>query len=215
MFIALEGIDGSGKSTQMQFIVEWLETHGVASKSILVTREHTYDGEYGKRIQRILLGEEAHFPTPRDLQELYVYDRKEHLEKTILPHLAKGGVVVCDRYFLSTIAYGGAGGVDYEDIMTMHRNILGKSFIMPDVTFLIDVSAETSATRLIGRKKDRKPEYFDKKKAFLAKAAAEYRKRAQLFENIHIINGEGSPKEVFSRIRQILTSQLSPCTKQS
>lgn len=209
MFIVLEGIDGSGKSTQIPNIVHWLKTHGVAMDDICITREHTYDGEYGKRIQRILLGEEPHCATPRDFQELYVRDRKDHLERVILPHLAKGGVVVCDRYFLSTVAYGGAGGVAYEDIMAMHKTIIGDSFIMPDLTFLIDVSAETSAARLAERKKDRKPEYFDKKKMFLAKAAEIYKERVQLFENTFIINGEGTPEEVFSRIESILSSYFS------
>lgn len=205
----LEGIDGSGKTTQIRTIANWLEAHGVAPGDVCVTREHTYDGEYGKRIQRILLGEEPNLATPRDLQELYVYDRKDHLTRVILPHLAKGGIVVCDRYFLSTVAYGGAGGVAYQDIMAMHNNIISDSFIMPDLTFFIDVSAETSAARLAERKKDRKPEYFDKKKAFLAKVADEYRARVQLFENTYIINGEGSPDEVFALIEPILASHFS------
>ena len=54
MFIALEGIDGSGKSTQIASIVQWLETHGVAHDNILVTREPTHDGEFGMQIRKIL-----------------------------------------------------------------------------------------------------------------------------------------------------------------
>lgn len=216
MFIALEGIDGSGKSTQIDFIAQWLETHGTASKNILVTREPTHDGEFGIKIRKVLSGDVAMSVSPSEFQEFYVYDRKDHLERVILPHLhGENNIVICDRYFFSTLAYGRAGGVAHEALMALHEKILGKSFILPDVTLLIDVSANIAMARLQQRNKGKSPEYFETKKEFLQKTADEYRELAKLFPHVVIIDGEQTPEEVSQAIRNILTSHFSPCTKQS
>ncbi|MBI5913290.1 dTMP kinase [Candidatus Azambacteria bacterium] len=216
MFIALEGIDGSGKSTQTNFIVQWLETHGVATNNILVTREPTHDGAFGVKIRKVLSGEEAMSVSPLEFQELYVRDRKEHLENVIFPHLRdEDAIVICDRYFLSTLAYGRAGGVAHEDLMALHEKILGASWKMPDITFFIDVSAETAMARLGQRNKGRTPEYFETKKEFLRNAADAYRELAQTFSNVFVIDGEKPAEEVSQAIRSILISQFSPCTRQS
>lgn len=216
MFIALEGIDGSGKSTQIDFIVQWLETHGVARSHILVTREPTHDGEFGIKIRKVLSGEVAMSVSPLEFQEFYVYDRKDHLERVILPHLhGEDNVVICDRYFFSTVAYGRAGGVAHEVLMALHAKILGEAFVMPDITLLIDVSTKTAMARLSQRNKGKSPEYFETKKEFLQKTADEYRELAKLFPNVVVIDGEQTPEEVSQAIRNILTSHFSPCTKQS
>ncbi len=209
MFIALEGIDGSGKSTQIDFIVHWLETHGVASKNILVTREPTHDGEYGIHIRKVLSGEEAMSVSPLEFQELFVRDRKEHLEKVILPRLHnQDSVVVCDRYFLSTLAYGHArgDGVAHEDLIALHEKILGMSWVIPDITLYIDVSAETAMARLEQRNKGKTLEYFETKKEFLEKAREAYKDCAKQFSNVFIIDGEKSVEEVSQAIKSILTS---------
>lgn len=216
MFIVLEGIDGSGKSTQINFIVQWFETHGVASSNILVTREPTHEGEFGIQIRKVLSGEEAMSVSPLEFQGVYVQDRKDHLERVILPHLrGEDAVVLCDRYFLSTFAYGRAGGVAHEDLMALHEKILGTSWVMPDITLLIDVSAETAMKRLEERNKGKSPEYFETKKEFLQKIADEYRKLVTLFPNVVIIDGEKTAEEVSQSIKKILFLQTSLCTKQS
>ncbi|MCR4322593.1 MAG: dTMP kinase [Candidatus Azambacteria bacterium] len=215
MFIALEGIDGSGKSTQTAFIVQWLETHGVASEKILVTREHTRDGVFGIKITKMLSGEMAP-PAPLEFQKLYIQDRKDHLERVILPHMRdQDNVVICDRYFLSTLAYGRAGGIAHEELMALHEKILGTEWVMPDITLLIDVSAETATARLQQRDEGKPSNYFDTKKEFLQKAAVAYRDLAKMFSNVFIIDGEKPAEEVSRAIKSILTSQFSPCTKQS
>lgn len=216
MFIALEGIDGSGKSTQIDFIVQWLETHGTAHDNILVTREPTHDGEYGIKIRKVLSGEEAMSVSPLEFQELYVRDRKEHLEKVVLPRLHnQDSVVVCDRYFLSTLAYGRAGGIDQNDLIALHENILGASWVIPDITLYIDVSAKTAMARLQQRNTGKPPEYFETKEEFLEKAREAYKDCAKQFSNVFIIDGEKSVAEVSSAIKGIFTSHYSPCTKQS
>lgn len=216
MFIVLEGIDGSGKSTQIASIVQWLETHGVAHDNILVTREPTHDGEFGMQIRKILSGEAAMSVSPIEFQKFYVQDRKDHLEKVVVPHMQnRDNIVLCDRYFLSTFAYGRAGGVTHEDIEALHKTILKEAWIMPDITLLIDVSAETAMKRLKQRNKGKSPEYFERKKEFLQTIADEYRKVAALFPNVVIVDGEKPAEEVSQSINKILFSQTSLCTKQS
>ena len=216
MFIALEGIDGGGKSTQVDFIVQWLETHGIAHEDILVTHEPTSDNEAGKKIKRILSGEEAMSLSPLAFQELYIHDRKEHLERAILPHLRREcAIVVCDRYFLSTLAYGRANGVAHDDLMALHEKILGPSWTMPDVMFLIDVSVETAMRRFEQRNKGKSPEYFESKKELLQKIADEYRALAALFPAVVVIDGEKTAQEVSQTIKKFLFSQTPLCTKQS
>ncbi|MEK7488166.1 MAG: dTMP kinase [Patescibacteria group bacterium] len=216
MFIALEGIDGSGKSTQVDFIVQWLEAHGIAHEDILATREPTSDGESGKRIKRILSGEENMSLSPLAFQELYIHDRKEHLERAILPHLRREcAIVVCDRYVLSTLAYGRAHGIAHDDLMALHEKTLGPSWTMPDVIFLIDVSAETAMRRLEQRNKGKDPEYFESKKELLQKIADEYRALAALFPSVVVIDGEKTAEEVSQTIKKFLFSQTPLCTKQS
>lgn len=216
MFIALEGIDGSGKSTQIDFIARWLETHGVEHNNICVTREPTHDGEFGIRIRKILSGEEAMSMSPFEFQKLYVQDRKDHLTHVIIPYMKdRDNVVICDRYFLSTFAYGRAGGITHEELMALHETILKEAWIKPDITFLIDVSAETAMKRLEQRNKGKSPEYFERKKEFLQTIADEYRKCAALFPNVVVINGEESVEKVSQLINKILFSQTSLCTKQS
>lgn len=211
MFIVLEGIDGSGKSTQIDFIAQWLETHGVAHGNIVITREPTHDGEFGIKIRKVLSGEAAMSVSPLEFQELYVQDRKDHLERTIIPCMRNhDNVVICDRYFLSTLAYGRAGGIMHEELMALHERILGDSLVMPDITLLIEVSAKTAMARLKQRNKGKPPEYFETKKEFLRNVADAYRDLAKSFSNVFIIDGEKQAQEVSKAIGNVLTSQLSP-----
>lgn len=214
MFIALEGIDGSGKSSQAKFIVQWLTEHGFGEKNeIVLTYEPTRTG-YGAQLREVLEGK-AVFPGPLAFQELYVRDRKEHLETLILPHLEKCDIVISDRYFLSTLAYGMAGGVSFDELMDLHKAVIGERFIMPDVTFLIDVSPRVAQERIQKRNKGAPLEHFEKKEEFLRGVAQNYRELAQKFSNIHVVNGERSQKEVSAEIDTILSYHPYLCTKQS
>lgn len=112
MFIVLEGIDGSGKSTQIASIVQWLETHGVAHDNILVTREPTHDGEFGMQIRKILSGEAAMSVSPIEFQKLYVQDRKDHLEKVVVPHMQnRDNIVLCVGIFFRRSPTGAQEGL--------------------------------------------------------------------------------------------------------
>ena len=106
LLIAFEGIDGSGKSTQLPLLADWLRGQGCA---VVETREPT-DGPYGREI-RALYRDRSRVSREREL-ELFVLDRRQHVTECILPALEQGRIVLTDRYYFSTAAYQGAGGSD-------------------------------------------------------------------------------------------------------
>ena len=98
-FIVVEGLDGSGKSAQVDLVIEYLRKNG---KDVVVTKEPTTDSESGRKVRQALKKEI--FVEPLELQALYVQDRKEHLENKIIPALKAGKFVITDRYFFSSFA---------------------------------------------------------------------------------------------------------------
>ena len=106
LLIAFEGIDGTGKSTQLPLLADWLRGQGCA---VVETRDPT-DGPYGREI-RALYRDRSRVSREREL-ELFVLDRRQHVTECILPALEQGRIVLTDRYYFSTAAYQGAGGSD-------------------------------------------------------------------------------------------------------
>ena len=106
LLIAFEGIDGTGKSTKLPLLADWLRGQGCA---VVETREPT-DGPYGREI-RALYRDRSRVSREREL-ELFVLDRRQHVTECILPALEQGRIVLTDRYYFSTAAYQGAGGSD-------------------------------------------------------------------------------------------------------
>ena len=142
MFITMEGIEGSGKTTQIANITRYLETSGYAC---MVTREPG-GTKIGEKIRRILLDQEHHMLDAMAELLLYTADRAQHVSEKIKPALDEGKVVVCDRFFDSTIAYQGAArGIDAETIKALNRLVLRD--ISPDITFLLDLSPEIGLLR--------------------------------------------------------------------
>ena len=142
MFITLEGIEGSGKTTQISHIEAYLDRRGLET---VVTREPG-GTSVGRKIRAVLLNPDIEQMAA--LTELFLYeaDRIEHLEKTIRPALADGKVVVCDRFCDATVVYQGHGrGLDLELIADLHRLILGD--LKPDLTLLFDLAPEVGLER--------------------------------------------------------------------
>lgn len=142
MFITLEGPDGSGKTTQMILLAEALRARGF---SVYTTREPGGTG-ISDQIREVLLDHANKAMVPRTEILLFLASRSQHTEEVIRPRLAAGEIVICDRYRDSTIAYQGYGrGVDLE---MLHRlNDFATSGLLPDLTVLLDVSAETGLQR--------------------------------------------------------------------
>jgi dTMP kinase len=145
MFITFEGPEGSGKSTQMAELAAYLQERKI---DILATREPG-GTSIGNQIRAILLAMENQDMHPRTETLLFQASRAQLVEECIRPHLAKGGVVLCDRYADSTIAYQGYGyKVDIEQVRAIVDFATGR--LTPDLTLLLDINAEQGLQRRAG-----------------------------------------------------------------
>lgn len=194
-FIVFEGIDGSGKTTQFRMLAKYLKEN---KKNILVTKEPT-KGRIGKIINRIL-GEKEKV-NHIFLQLLFSCDRAEHLEKKVIPALEQGKIVLCDRYLFSTLAYGNS---EIGDLAWLEN--LGKHFILPDITFFIDVSPKESIRRIRNVRKKKKT-FFEKEKK-LKKVRQNYKMLSKKYKNFYVIDGERKKEEVFRDIKIIIDKKL-------
>lgn len=191
MFIAFEGLDGSGSSTQGRLLAERLEKEG---HKILFTKEPTHDTSTGKRIRRVLQQEEV--VSPQKLQQLFTEDRAEHLKNVIEPALAQGKTVITDRYLFSTLAYG-ALEVDWDWLKALNQN-----FRLPNITFLLKLDPVECLRRIASR--GSKTEFFEREEK-LAKVWKNYERVAVEFQNIYLIDSSGSLAGVHEAIwREIM-----------
>jgi dTMP kinase len=146
IFIAFEGGEGTGKSTQSQLLAKWLEEEG---ETVVLSREPG-GTELGKDLRKILLGHETGVISPRAEALLYAADRAHHVFSVIRPGLAEGKVVISDRYFDSSAAYQGAGRVlNPGEVARISR--WATESLYPTLTILIDVPAEIGLGRLQSR----------------------------------------------------------------
>jgi dTMP kinase len=145
-FIAFEGGEGTGKSTQSKMLKEWLEARG---EKVVLSREPG-GTDLGKDLRKILLGHETGEISPRAEALLYAADRAHHVFSVIRPALANGDVVITDRYFDSSIAYQGAGRVlSPGEVARISR--WATESLFPTLTIVIDLPAEIGIGRLKNR----------------------------------------------------------------
>jgi dTMP kinase len=146
IFIAFEGGEGTGKSTQSKLLAQWLEQEG---ETVLLSREPG-GTELGKDLRKILLGHETGDISPRAEALLYAADRAHHVYSVIRPALDRGEVVISDRYFDSSSAYQGAGRVlNPTEVARISR--WATESLYPTLTILIDLPAEVGLGRLQSR----------------------------------------------------------------
>ncbi|MDR3201627.1 MAG: dTMP kinase [Bifidobacteriaceae bacterium] len=140
-FIALEGGDGSGKTTQARLLAAALAARGY--NDITVTREPGGTALGGQIRAALLHGGEV---TPRAEALLYAADRAQHVAEVVAPALARGGIVLTDRYIDSSIAYQGEGrALPEAEVRAVNR--FGAGGLQPDLTVLLDIGAETAGRR--------------------------------------------------------------------
>jgi dTMP kinase len=137
ILIAIEGIDGTGKSTQVGLIAAYLRDKGC---TVIETREPT-DGPYGRRIRQLFVDRSR--CTPEEELELFIEDRRQHVREVIEPALAAGHIVVTDRYYFSTAAYQGAAGHDPDAVFA--KNSFAPE---PDLVILLTMGLKASLTRI-------------------------------------------------------------------
>jgi dTMP kinase len=191
MFVTFEGLDGSGKTTQVERLRRHLEATG---REVVVTREPG-GTELGERLRELLL----HGPemSPWAEATLFAAARAELVERVIFPARERGADVLCDRYVDSSLAYQGiARGLGVDAVLEL--NLAAVQGVMPDRTFLLLVDPARAARRT-GRDRDRIEREDD---VFRARVDAAYRELAERFpERIVPVDGSGSAEEVADLVR--------------
>jgi len=143
LLIVFEGTDGTGKSTQLHLLAQTLEKKGI---DVISSFEPT-NGAYGSKIRALYSNRKE--TSREDELELFLADRREHVEKLIAPALSSGKVVLLDRYYLSTIAYQGAAGLDPAEILA--KNAFAPE---PDLALLFHAPIKTGVTRITENRGD-------------------------------------------------------------
>ena len=145
-FISFEGIDGSGKSTQIQRLGKYLETLGF---DVIITREPG-GSVGGEQIRDLLLQGAVDRWSPETEILLFTASRRDHLERIILPALDNGKIVICDRFTDSTRMYQGMRGPSLRNLVELlNEKIIKRN---PDLTIIIDINPETGLKRAKSRK---------------------------------------------------------------
>lgn len=199
LFITFEGVEGAGKTTNIQFIAEQIKAAGY---EIVLTREPG-GTELSEAIRELLISKE--YPEMHITTELLLMfaARSEHLNKKILPAIESGKWVLCDRFTDATFAYQGGGrGISENTISTLEKLVQGS--LKPDYTFLFDLNAEIGLSRAQNRgETDRfEQQHID----FFNRVRTKYLEMAQSnSKRYRIVNAEHDLATVQTQIRQLLT----------
>jgi len=191
VLIAIEGIDGAGKTTQSRLLVEKLKETGY---SAIWLHEPT-DGKWGQKI-RDLAKNGRHNTTPEEELNFFYQDRIEDVQNNIKPKLNEKSIVVMDRYYFSSVAYQGARGLNGEYIEKKNEEIAP----VPDVLVILDISPTDSLKRIRATRQDG-PNHFEKAK-YLEKVRKLFLQNFSNREYTIIVDGNGnhSEKEIFSNL---------------
>lgn len=202
LFITFEGGDGSGKSTQSRLLADWL----AATHEVVFTREPG-GTEVGLEIRQILLHTDAHI-AERAEALLYAADRAHHIATVVRPALARGAVVLQDRYLDSSIAYQGEGrALEPDDIRGL--SVWATEGLMPQLTVLIDLPAEVGRQRLAAR--DARPDRLESAgDDFHERVRRAYLKLAEADpERFLVVDGTLPVDEIQALVRQRVTELLA------
>ncbi|NDW44682.1 dTMP kinase [Ruegeria sp. PrR005] len=202
LFLTFEGIDGSGKSTQARRLAKALTNLG---HQVVLTREP--GGSPGaEEIRRLVLeGEPDRWSAETEIL-LFTAARRDHLERTILPALEAGKIVICDRFADSTRMYQGLSRGDLRQLVDqLHKLMIGRE---PDITLLIDMDPETGLSRAKGRQgteerfEDFGPELQRKMRAGFLELAQEFPNR------FHVVDGNRDADRVAQDVSNIVLREL-------
>ena len=196
-FIVIEGLDGSGQTTQVKLLKEYLESKGL---EVITTKEPTqpiegaYYSSVAQEIKDVL--DKVKTKEAKAFQEMFAQDRKEHLDNQIITALKQGSWVICDLYAFSSFAYGIAHATDMDFLMS-----LNEKFLMPDYVFLLKVSPQTCMQRVVRRNEGIK--FFEVEEK-LANTWKQYEEVVKRFPEINVINGEETIENVHQEIIKLL-----------
>ena len=201
-FIVFEGGDGSGKSTILEMIYDYLVKSGV---KCIKTREPG-GIQISENIREIILDTKNIEMDRKTEALLYAAARRQHLVERVIPELNNGTIVLCDRFIYSSLAYQGyARGIDVEEIFQINKFAVGE--YMPDLNILFDVSPEVGIAR-INKNKDRELNRLDLEKVDFHKRVREgyYKLVEENKDEFAVVNAEKSRDEVFNEVKDIITS---------
>lgn len=199
LFITFEGIDGCGKTTQINLLKNYLENNGY---KVILTREPGAKG-LGEKLREILLNYDGEVSSNCE-SFLFLADRAQHIDTIIKPAIQTGTVVLCDRHTDSTVAYQGYGrNLDLDQIK--HLNNIATSGIKPDITFILDIDIETSLTR-IGKGRDRMEnsghEFFERVRNGYIEISKQEPERVKLLNGKDTIDNLN--KQIIDSVQKIL-----------
>jgi dTMP kinase len=183
-FIVFEGIEGTGKTTLAKKAYEYLVAKG---KSVLYTFEPT-DGVYGKKIREAV--DRLTFETEKDL---FFRDRQEHVNNVIIPSMACGNIVICDRYYPSSVIYQGTMSGNPHSVLLENE----KAFPYPDLTIIIDCHSSIAMSRLKDR---RRLDKFERNEVNLEKMRQLYLEIFSRRKDVVVINGSGTIEDTFKLV---------------
>ncbi len=204
-FITFEGLDGSGKSTQLDLTKNWLRDKGF---SVLISREPG-GTKIGDEIRNILLNPRHKNLNPESELLLYLADRMQNLSESVIPAKSQGKIVLCDRSHDSTIAYQGYGRELNLDVFeTFFSQYVNPQ--KPDFTILLNISPETVFKRLKERKDKLKSDRLDLESLrFFERVSRGFEDIASLEkERIICINGEQKKENIHKEIVEVLKQKL-------
>ncbi len=211
-FITFEGLDGSGKSTQVEKLARSLRAHGL---SVTITREPGGTAA-GEKIRDVLLHSATSGLSPLAEMALMFASRAQHIHEIILPALADGRIVLCDRFTDSTEAYQGGGRkLGTKAVLQMHEILCGN--LQPDLTVLLDNEAAFSVERArrrnrrhkSGRSEKDENRFEQESRAFFGRVRHAYLAiAAREPQRVHIVNARGTPSETHAVIMELVRKKL-------
>ena len=196
LFITFEGIDGCGKTTQIEMLSKDLEKAGIP---YVLIREPG-GTVIGEKIRTILLDKANSGMDERTELLLYEAARAQIVKERIIPELREGKVVICDRFYDSTVAYQGyARGLDLAEIDFLNR--WSAAGIVPDITFLLDLDEKTAYQRRHGRS-DEEDRLEAEGLLFMKKVRDGYLSRSREEPRFQVLSALQTPEEIYQQIRK-------------
>jgi dTMP kinase len=210
MFITFEGIEGTGKTTQIQNVKKYFESKG---KEVFLTMEPG-GSRVGQELRKMLLHVDNHDLTPITELFLYLADRTQHIAQVIRPELEAGKIVLCDRFADSTIVYQGYGrGLD--TTMLQQLNEVAVDGLWPDLTVILDIDPEIGLKR--ARDRNAEDEKTMKEGRFEAEHISFHKRIREGYltwasinrDRIKVADASSTPEDVFERIKKIMETHFT------
>jgi len=203
LFITFEGLDGSGKTTQIKLLYDYLRERGLD----VVSTVEPGGTEIGRKVRKIILDKDNYEMSYKTETFLFLASRAELVSKVISPALSKGRIVICDRFFDSTIVYQGiARGLGVDRILDM--SLWATGGIAPDLTFLLSIKADKGKKRMDRASKERDRMELEKDN-FRKKIYEGYLSIAKRYKDrFMVIDGEKDIEKIFEEVKRRVEKYL-------